>query len=287
MTDLLLSILSSTCIFLTFKITEKFKTDLAKLITVNYLVAAILGFSFNHRPVSILKILFSPWIPYALVIGLIFIAVFFLMGRSTRQSGMAVTTIAGKMSVVIPMLFSVVLFHEKLGFLKMTGLILAVAAVFLTSFKPLTKKSNLKLILLPIGIFFGTGIADSTVKYAQNHFVTNDMTMLFSAFVFFTCFVFGILNLILYNKSSFGSISIADLIGGSFLGIVNFGSLYFFIRALNNSHLDSSIVFGLNSLFIVLLSLLAGAGIFQEKLSKINIAGIALAVLAILILMSY
>lgn len=285
MTDLLLSILSSTSIFLTFKITGKFKTDLAKLITINYLVAAILGFSFNQHPIAVGKILFSPWIPYALVIGLFFITMFFLMGKSTLQSGMAVTTIAGKMSVVIPMLFSVVLFHEKLGWLKMTGLILAVAAVFLASFKPLNKKSNLKLILLPVAIFFGTGIADSTVKYAQNHFVSNDMSMLFSAFVFLTCFILGILNLFVFSKTSF-TLSFAELIGGSILGIVNFGSLYFFIRALNNSHFDSSVVFGLNSLFIVLLSVLAGAGLFHEKLSKINFAGIVLAIFAILILMS-
>lgn len=286
MSDLLFSILSSTCIFLTFKITGKFKTELPKLITINYLVAAILGFSFNQQHFSFLKVLFSPWIPYAVVIGLIFIAVFFLMGRSTRQSGMAVTTIAGKMSVVIPMLFSVLLFHERLGFLKMAGLVLSVSAVFLTSFKPLNNKSNIKLILLPVAIFFGTGIADSTVKYAQNQFVSNAMSMLFSAFVFLTCFVFGVLNLVLHSRSSARTISVAELIGGSVLGVVNFGSLYFFIRALNNSRFDSSVVFGLNSLFIVLLSVLAGAGLFHEKLSKINFAGIALAILAILTLMS-
>jgi len=284
---LLLSILSSTLIFLTFKITDRFKTDLVKLITVNYLVAALLGFSFNHYPDSPEKILFSPWIPYAILIGILFICAFFLIGYSTRHSGIAVTTIAGKMSVVIPILFSIFFFSEKASFLKTIGLVLAIAAVFLSCYRPLNKIANIWLTALPIAIFIGTGIADSTVKYAQTRFVSNDMSLLFSAFVFLIALICGILYMLLSKKSSSKLISIAELTGGSILGIVNFGSLYFFIRALNSSWLESSVIFGLNSLFIVLLSVLIGAGLFHEKLSKVNFAGIIMAVLAILILMNY
>jgi len=284
---LLLSVLSSTLIFLTFKITDRFKTDLIKLITINYLVASLLGFGLNHYPISLTTILFSPWIPYALVIGIIFIGAFFLIGYSTRQSGIAVTTIASKMSVVIPILFSVFFFTEKASILKTTGLALAIAAVFLSSYRPLNKKANIRLVILPIVIFISTGIADSTVKYAQNRFVSNDMSILFTAFVFLIALICGIIYQLLANKSSSKFISIAELTGGSILGIVNFGSLYFFIRALNASKFESSVIFGINSLFIVLFSILIGAGLFHEKLSRINFTGIILAVLAILTLMIY
>lgn len=284
---LFLSIISSTVIFLTFKITDRFKTDLVKLITVNYLVAALLGFSFNRYTISLYNTFTSKWLPFALMIGLSFILMFFLIGYSTRRSGIAVTSIAGKMSMVIPILFSVLYFSEKSTLLKTIGLVLAVISVFLSSYRPLTKKNNLLLIVLPIAIFIGSGISDSIVKYAQTYFVSNGMTMLFSAVVFLTALIIGMLYLFINPKSVSKTITIAELIGGTILGIANFGSLYFFIHALNNSKLDSSVVFGLNNLGIVLFSILIGSVLFQEKLSKVNFAGIIMAVSAILILMMY
>jgi len=284
---LLLSILSSSVIFITFKVTERFKTKLIKLITVNYLVAAILGFSFNRHPISILNALTSEWLPYAVLIGFTFILMFFLIGYSTRISGVAVTSIAGKMSMVIPILFSILYFSEKSTILKISGLILATIAVFLTSYRPIDKAKNIKLIVIPIAIFVGSGITDSIVKYAQTYYVPNSMSLLFPAVVFLTALVIGLIFILIKPKSISKNISIAELIGGTILGIANFGSLYFFILALNNSKLDSSVVFGLNNICIVLFSILIGMAIFKEKFSKVNFAGVLMAIIAILILMNF
>lgn len=284
---LLLSILSSSVIFITFKVTERFKTNLIKLITVNYLVAAILGFSFNRHPISILNALTSDWLPYALLIGFAFILMFFLIGYSTRISGVAVTSIAGKMSMVIPILFSILYFSEKTTILKISGLILATFAVLLTSYRPIDKAKNIKLIFIPIAIFVGSGITDSIVKYAQTYYVPNSMSLLFPAVVFLTALIIGLIFILIKPKSISENISIAELIGGTILGIANFGSLYFFILALNNSKLDSSVVFGLNNICIVLFSILIGMAIFKEKFSKVNFAGVLMAIIAILILMNF
>jgi hypothetical protein len=284
---LLLSILSSTVIFATFKVTERFKTKLIKLITVNYLVAAILGFSFNRHPISIQNALTSGWFPYAMLIGCSFILMFFLIGYSTRHSGIAVTTIAGKLSMVIPILFSILYFSEKTTFLKISGLVLATIAVFLTSYRPVDKVKNIKLIALPIVIFLGSGITDSIVKYAQTFHVPNSLSMLFSAVVFLSALLIGLIFILIKPKSFSNSITISELIGGTILGIANFGSLYFFILALNNSKLDSSIVFGLNNICIVLFSILIGLTMFKENFSRVNFAGVLMAVIAILILMNF
>ena len=284
---LLLSILSSSVIFITFKVTERFKTNLIKLITVNYLVASILGFSFNRHPISIQHVLSSEWLPYATIIGFAFVLMFFLIGYSTRLSGVAVTTIAGKLSMVIPILFSILYFSEKTTIFKISGLILATIAVFLTSFRPVDKSKNIKLIILPMTIFLGSGITDSVVKYAQNFHVPNSMSLLFSAVVFLTALIIALIFILIKPKSISKSISIAELIGGLILGIANFGSLYFFILALNNSKLDSSIVFGMNNICIVLFSILIGSVLFKEKFSKVNFAGVLMAVIAILILMNF
>lgn len=284
---LLLSILSSSVIYITFKITERFKTNLVKLITVNYLVATILGFSFNRYPISVSGIITSHWLLYALLVGLSFILMFFMIGYSVRISGVAVTTIAGKMSMVIPVLFSILYFSEKTPLIKIAGLILATVSVFLTVYRPISKKKNLWPVLLPLTIFLGSGVTDSIVKYAQTYFVPNDMSLLFSAMVFLTALAIGLIYIILKRKTITQSITIAELTGGTVLGIANFGSLYYFIMALNNSKLDSSVLFGLNNICIVLFSILVGSFVFKEKLSKLNFAGVIMAVTAILILMNY
>ena len=284
---LLLSILSSSVIFITFKVTERFKTNLIKLITVNYLVAAILGFSFNRHPISILNVLTSNWLPYALLIGFSFILMFFLIGYSTRLSGVAVTSIAGKLSMVIPILFSILYFSERTTILKISGLVLATIAVILTSYRPIDKAKNIKLIAIPIAIFLGSGITDSIVKYAQTYHVPNSLSLLFPAVVFLSALILGLIFILIKPKSLSKNISIAELVGGTILGIANFGSLYFFILALNNSKLDSSIVFGLNNICIVLFSILIGLTFFKEKFSRVNFAGVLMAVIAILILMNF
>lgn len=284
---LLLSILSSSVIFITFKVTERFKTNLIKLITVNYLVAAILGFSLNRHPISILNVFTSEWLPFALLIGFSFILMFFLIGYSTRLSGVAVTTIAGKLSMVIPILFSILYFSEKTTILKISGLVLATIAVFLTSYRPVDKAKNIKLIIIPIAIFVGSGITDSIVKYTQTYHVPNSLSLLFPAVVFLTALILGLVFILIKPTSIPKNISIAELIGGTILGIANFGSLYFFILALNNSKLDSSIVFGLNNICIVLFSILIGLVFFKEKFSRVNFAGVLMAVIAILILMNF
>lgn len=284
---LLLSILSSTVIFITFKITEKFKTNLIKLITINYLIAAILGFSFNQHHVSISDALTSKWLQFALIIGVSYILMFFLIGYSTRKSGIAVTTIASKLSMVIPILFSMLYFGEKNSTLKVLGLGIALVAVLLTCYRPIDKTKNIKLVILPIIIFIGTGVTDSIVKYAQNYYIPNHMSLLFPAVVFSTSLVTGLIITLLNPKYSLKSITISEIIGGIILGSANFGSLYFLIQALNNSKIDSSIIFGLNSLCIVLLSLLWGLVFFYEKFSKINFAGIIIAIAAILVLMNF
>jgi drug/metabolite transporter (DMT)-like permease len=284
---LLLSILSSTVIFITFKITERFKTNLVNLITINYLAAAILGFSFYRQSFSFTGLISSEWLPYAMLIGVSYILMFFLIGYSVRKSGMAVTTIAGKLSMVIPILFSVLYFGEKITTLKIIGLTLAILAVLLTSYRPVNKAKNITLIAIPLVIFIGSGITDSLVKYAQNYHVSNRMSLLFSSVVFLSALISGLLFILLKPKSSSKTITLPELIGGTILGIANFGSLYFFILTLNNSKLDSSIVFGLNNMCIVLFSILIGWTLFKEKFSNINFAGVIMAFIAILILMNF
>lgn len=70
-------------------------------------------------------------------------------------------------------------------------------------------------------------------------------------------------------------------IGWSFLGIPNYFSVYFLLKALKSNVLESSGIFTVNNVGIVMLSTVAGIVLFHEKLLRKNWIGIGLAIASI------
>ncbi|MDX9883513.1 MAG: hypothetical protein RBS73_15745 [Prolixibacteraceae bacterium] len=284
---LILSILFSTLIFLTFKISERFKFSLVKLIVINYIVAASLGYTFYSGTYSPGSIVSASWFSFASLLGFLFIIFFFLIGKSIQIAGIAVTTIASKMSVAIPILFSILYFSEETNFLKITGLIAAFFALLLCIYKPEKKTMVPARLFLPVLIFIGTGIADSLIKYNQHQHVKNNEALLFSSTVFAVALVPGLLYSFIFERKFAGYANIPTLLGGIVLGVSNFGSLFFLMKTLEKSTFDSSVVFGINNLCIVALSVITGYFIFSEKMNRINWTGVVLAILAIVLLTGF
>ena len=85
--------------------------------------------------------------------------------------------------------------------------------------------------------------------------------------------------MIIINKDF--SFHLKTILGGIVLGLVNFGSLYFLIKALQLDGWSSATVFTLNNVGIVMLSTLVGKFFFKEQLLPKNWAGIALAIVSI------
>ena len=132
------------------------------------------------------------------------------------------------------------------------------------------------------------GLVDSLVKMAQQQYVSDDETPLFISILFLNAFISGILASIFYQKHNRYFLKAAVWGWGSVLGIVNFGSIFFLVRALHYNSpagrsLDSSVIFGANNISIVALSVLVGLFIFKEKLSYINWLGVVLSAVALLL----
>ena len=78
----------------------------------------------------------APFYIIAIIIGVLFIIMFFILGRSTQKAGMGITTIAGKMSVIFPIAFSILYDPEDvLSPLKLAGILVTLPGVLLTVFK--------------------------------------------------------------------------------------------------------------------------------------------------------
>lgn len=286
---LLLSVLASTLIFVTFKLFERFKINILQAIVANYWVAFSTAIIAYRTSVSIAQLPQFGWFYYALALGALFILVFNLMAITTQQSGLSVVSVATKMSLVIPVLFGLFYYKESIGFLKLFGILLALTAVYLTSIR--SKQGiniNRKYILFPVLVFIGSGIIDTSIKFLEETFVAQNDIPLFSAVLFLAAGIVGIFILIIQAIRGNFKFEFKNIIGGICLGITNYFSIYFLVKTLRSDILESSGIFTVNNVAIVTLSTLAGIILFKEKLSQRNWLGIIFAVIGIfLIAMSF
>lgn len=280
---LLLSILASSVIFLVFKLFDLFKINTFQAIVVNYAIACAAGIIGYAKPINLIELPNYSWFGGTVFLGFLFILIFNLMAITTQRSGLSVVSVSTKMSVVIPIAFGLFYYNENAGLLKISGIILALIAVYLVSVKDNTSKLVSKNeLLFPILVFLGSGIIDTTIKYLETSYVEQDDISLFSAVIFLTAFVIGVSILMFKVLRQNEKIKFKNLVGGLALGIPNYYSIYFLVKALRNPQLESSVVFTLNNVGILICAVLLGILFFREKLSRKNWLGFFLALISII-----
>ena len=267
-----------------FKYFGKYQVNNLQAIIINYFTAgslAVVITNINGLPINFQHIVLSNYIVQSLIIGLLFIITFNLLAYGTQKIGIAISTVANKMSMIVPVIIGIYLFKEALGVFKLIGIFLAISAIYMTSTKSgklLFDKKFMPIILL---IFLGQGIADGTLSWTQKFTLSTENTSLFFASTFFSAGTFGCLFLVydlMVKKIQFQAKSI---LWGIALGVPNYLTLHFFIRSLQSPILESSQVFPVVNMGIIILSAISGIILFKEKLTPLNWSGIAIAIIAI------
>ena len=280
-----LSIAFSTVLFVIFRYFTIFKIDTLKAIVVNYITAFTLGFVSTGNILSITSLPNQPWFYGALILGLMFVGIFFVMALTAQRSGVSVASVASKMSVIIPVFFGILLYNESLPVLKFIGILIALLAVYLSSVKEKndTDTSAKSDLLLPILLFLGSGATDTTLKYVEKNFVAENEVAFFSGSLFGFAACFGLLILgykLILKREPFGY---KNIIAGIVLGIPNYYSVLFLIKALQIKGIESSTLFIINNIGIVVVSTLVGLLLFKETFSLNNKIGIVLAIVGVLL----
>ena len=287
MVYLLISICISSLLFVIFKLFDVLRINTFQAIVVNYFTAAILGFYMSNNWVSFYEIPSQPWFLGAFLLGIMFILVFNIMALTSQKNGLSVASVSSKMSVVIAIVFGVWYYNESLSLVKLIGILLELIAVYLSSIKAknqITQKN--KAFLYPLLLFFGSGAIDTSLKYVETTYVAEGGVPLFSATIFGCAFILGIIVL-LYQKATVTlNFEFKSILGGVLLGIPNYFSIVYLLKALSTKGMESSTAFTLNNVGIVIISTLFGLFIFKEKLIHKNWLGIVIAVISIILIMS-
>ena len=280
---LFFSILISTTLLVIFKYFGIYKIDVLKAIFINYIVAFTIGFSLAEIEFPIQEIPQQPWFLGAVFLGALFVAIFFVMAMTAQRNGVSAASVAGKMSVVIPVFFGVFLYQESVTFLKISGILIALIAVYLASVKEEKVASKNAGLLFPILLFLGSGAIDTTLKYVETMYVPKKDVALFSGCIFAIAATFAFFILLVKALKKREPFGLKNIIAGFALGIPNYFSIVFLIKALQTEGFESSTLFTINNVGIVILSTLMGLLIFKENFSLKNKLGVALAIIGIVI----
>ncbi len=282
---LIASIIVSTLFGISFKVISNKKINSFQAIIVNYVVAGSLGFITTKSDVTPLNVFHQSWFGVAVGLGIVFIGSLFVIAETTSKYGISVAQVANRMSVVVPITIAIMYYGDNLTVFKIVGIILAIAAVYLVSHKENASKSSQKFWwLFPLIIFICSGIIDSSINYAQRNLLNDTDFDAFLSTIFSTAFVFGMIVLLyqlLIKKDTFEKRAIP---AGIILGVINFGTMYCIIMALNSNIVEASSLFPINNLSILTLSTIISVLVYKEKLSQKNWIGIGLSLAAIVIL---
>lgn len=281
------SIVLSSWLTLSFKLVERFGINTFQAIVFNYITCVVTG-SFVNGAFPINKASVSEsWFGWSLLMGLTFIFLFNVIGFTTQKMGVSVASVANKLSLVIPFVFSIYLYHEGPTALKIIGVVIALVSVVLTCWpsadatEPSGKKVSPMFFFLPVILFVGSGLLDTMIKYVEISFLndTNKNAYLITAFAVAASLGFiAMIFLFITGKMKFDKRAVA---AGIIIGIPNYFSIWCLVRVLKDYTGNSSAIIPINNMGIVLFSTLAAWFLFKEKLSRLNWLGILLSIAAI------
>ena len=302
MVFLLLAILCGSLFSIVFKLGQRSGVDGLQVILFNYSIA----FLFTLLPIAA-RVAFDPsvavedYIPHAsawllaLVQGVFFLTGFSIMDRSTRESGVALTTVCARAALILPVVLSWLLLGQPAP--SWLAVILTVAAMVLiigpTGKAPAgrqvaSRRSGRYLTMLGLaGVFVVFGLSDFFLKVVQHSVSANtaDAALVDRRLSALTCIIFfmasaaSLMACLLSGSFRRKRVGWNTVGWGALLGIANIGCTLCMLKAL--AVMPTGVFYHLYNIGIVLVATLAGLLFFGERLKWVQAAGLALAVAAI------
>jgi drug/metabolite transporter (DMT)-like permease len=278
------SIVLTSWLTLSFKVVERIGVDRFQAIVFNYIFCVITGCFVNGNIPAYVHNLKLDWFAWACLMGIIFISLFNIIASAAQRVGVAVTSVANKLSLVIPFIFSIYLYNEEATWLKCIGVGLALLAVVLTCLPSRQQqRQNIGplMYILPVLLFAGSGLLDTMIKYVEHNFLTatNVNDYLITAFTMSA--VLGVVVLLVQLLIGKQDFNWKAVLAGALIGIPNYISIWCLMEVLKQYAQNSSAIIPINNMGIVLFSAVVAWLVFKEKLSFINWIGIFLSLGAI------
>ena len=273
---LITATLSITCLSLIMRKATLETNTLWGVIQTNYLTAATLMAILTIREGSTQISLFT--VALGMVTGLTYAMGMFLNLTLMGKRGAAITASMIQLAVLIPITVSVLFFNETITNTQLIGILIAVTSLPLLAAKPMQKleidSEILPKILLTI-LVVGFSQLSSKILVQSGYEAQNSYFFL----TIFTSAAILVTPLTLRNRKK---INRTDPFYGVGVGTFNLLANRSILLALTT--IPGAIVFPVSSAGSLLLVTIAALFLFKEKVSKLNLIGILLTLVAVVLI---
>lgn len=267
---LTLSIIASVAIgnLLHYFKTKDAKLKILQVFLGNYLVASIVSFlmikEFDYDIVAL-------DLGLGVIFGIMFLVNFIFYQTNIVKNGMSMSISVMRISVVVPIVVSLIFFKESLPWLNYLGIIMVIIA-FLMMGKSHSIRNKVWLFLL----FFITGFTEIGMKLFNEIATAPNNQMLF--YLFTSAFIINLLILIQRKEK----IQMKYIGAGLLLGVPNQLTSYFFLLGLHS--VEAAFAYPLVASNVVLLGFLTDKFIWKSKFSKYQYLLYALILIGVVLL---
>lgn len=309
MVYLALAVASSLAIGLLFKHAGREQLDRTSLLTTNYAAAvavALVLLAAGGRTAGEGLTMEPSLVGLGVLTGALLIAGFFMLSLATDLAGMSLAIGVMRVSVVLPFLASWMVWNEVPTLAQGIGMVLASIAFFLIArhkarapeaipagtASPAAQMQEPASVSLsmPSGRVFGVllltflvgGAVDVSMKTFEESFGAGNSRVLFLLLAFGVAFAIGAVIVVVRGLRTGTWPERRTLGWGVVLGVINYGSLEFILRAIER--LPGTFVFPANNIAVVVLAAVLGVAVWDEYLSRLNRIGLGLAVVALILL---
>ncbi|MFP4544021.1 MAG: hypothetical protein ACLFQU_07280 [Candidatus Kapaibacterium sp.] len=259
---LILTIICSTSIALLLKNNDVKRGNALYLLSGNYFLAGLIGLylylSDPEAEFSVYSMLFGA------LLGITFLYSFFAFARSVNAAGTPLSTVSSRLSVIIPIALSILIYDEYPGLSKVGGFVFAIVTIILFYFslrghegRKLVPKDLMYLLILLAGI----GLNDFAMK-VFSHWRPAAEKPLFVFMIFISAFVYTAIVIVLKNIP----IERKTFTRGMILGVPNVFSTVFLLGALES--LPGIVVYPVTNIGIILAVTFAALLIWRERLNR-------------------
>jgi drug/metabolite transporter (DMT)-like permease len=298
----LLAVVFTVMLYLIMRAYPRYQVDSFHAVVFNYYSCVLTGLLLSPNLMAFKDVQWtSEGTILTMALGAMFVTAFMLIGLTAQKVSVTATSLAGNMSLVIPVLFGLFVFknnNKDFTALNYLGLVLALVALALGAIqrpaKPTSAESetttvsaaNTSLWILPVLTFFAAGTNNTLINYLSSRYYTSDQITVFMIIACFGAVLIGT-TLLIYRLVAYGQkLALRSVVGGLLLGVPNFLSLYFLLLALAAFGNSAAYVFPIYNILTMLVSAVTARLIYQERLNTLNKWGLVLAVAAI-VLISY
>lgn len=286
MIHIALSVVCSVAVSVLLKLASRFDVDVRQAIAGNYLVATLLTIALLHpHPELLMLPVAHPAWRVLLALGILLPAMFWVLARSVRRVGVVLTDAAQRLSLLLPLIAAFTLFGEVFTWHKGIGMAIGLAAIACIVVRKSPgdhARPGSGGWWWPLTVFAGMGVIDILFKRVAQLTGMPFGDVLLATFVL--AFVPAMLAVAWLYASGRAHWRWRNVGGAVLLGTFNFGDILFYVQAHRHLAHDPALVFSAMNIGVIVLAALVGVWVFRERLGWLNRAGLALAVVAVLVL---